>query len=396
MILLCPSGKILPGPFVEFGSHGFEDFVKSLFKLRQTSSLKDYISEFRRLTTRIRDLSANFRFSYFIGGLREELKHDIKLLRPATVHEAMNFAHEVDAKPQKLRSMHSSRNFKSRLPLLPIQNDLVPRKDMPIKKLTPEEIQYKQQNNLCFYFDEKFVRGPKCARKQILLLDMGYNSSKEEDIVQELQQIEQTMKLNALIKNCHVVLLDSGSSHNFINMGMVKKLGWKSDQSHICDVMIADGGQVQKGENMDKLASDLSSPQHQELQALLDSFSVIFGTPTTLPPMREHDHRIPLISSCKPPSIRPYAYGPLQKSEIGKCVKELLDYGFIRNNHSPFSSPVLLVKKKDSTWRMCMDYKQLNELTIKDKYPIPLIDDLLDELHGAEYFHPKDIEKRAF
>ncbi|KAI5335346.1 hypothetical protein L3X38_025479 [Prunus dulcis] len=148
--------------FAEFGSHGFEDFVDC-----------------------------------FIGGLREELKHDINLLRPATVHEAMNFAHEVDAKPQKLRSMHSSRNFKSRLPLLPIQNDLVlaeseivPRKDMPIKKLTPEEIQYKRQNNLCFYCDEKFVRGPKCARKQILLLDMGYNSSEEEDIVQELQQIE--------------------------------------------------------------------------------------------------------------------------------------------------------------------------------------------------------------
>ncbi|CAL9019098.1 unnamed protein product [Prunus brigantina] len=96
---------------------------------------------------------------------------------------------------------------------------------------------------------------------------MGYNSSKEEDIVQELQQIEQvaevtgccitiyalygtpayiamkTMKLNALIKNSHAVLLDSGSSHNFINMGMVKKLGWKLDQSHICDVMIADDGQ---------------------------------------------------------------------------------------------------------------------------------------------------------
>ncbi|CAL2271884.1 unnamed protein product [Prunus armeniaca] len=479
-----------------------------------------------------------FRLSCFVGGLKEELKHDVKLLRPATVHEAMNFAHEVDAKLQKLRYAHSAGNSKSRLPLLPIQNDLVsaknevvPRKDMPVKKLTPEEIQYKRQNNLCFYCDEKFVRGHKCARKQILLSDMGYNSSEEEERVHELQQIEQvaevnaccitacalygtpaplaikTMKLTAVIKNCPVVvLLDSGSSHNFIDIGMVKKLGWKLDQSHICDVMIADGGQVQsKGccaavplaietyvytsdmfalplggcdivlgvqwlrtlgpilwdferltmkfwhgieqiclssskpeppqpiscqqmdkllhsgcygailcavecENMAKPVDDLSSPQQHELQALLDSFSAVFGTPTTLPPVREHDHRIPLISGCKPPSIRPYAYGPLQKSEIEKCVKELLDSRFIKNSHSPFSSPVLLVKKKDSTWRMCMDYRQLNELTIKDKYPIPLIDDLLDELHGAKYFskldlrsvyhhirlHPEDIEKTAF
>ncbi|CAB4314119.1 unnamed protein product [Prunus armeniaca] len=243
----------------EFGSHGFEDFAESLFKLRQTGPLKDYIAEFRQLATRIRDLSPIFRLSCFVGGLKEELKHDVKLLRPAIVHEAMNFAHEVEAKLQKLRYAHSAGNFKSRLPFLPIQNDLVPaknevapRKDMPVKKLTPEEIQYKRQNNLCFYCDEKFVRGHKCARKQILLLDMGYNSSEEEGIVHELQQIEQvaevtaccitacalygtpaplaikTMKLTAVIKNCPVVvLLDSGSSHNFIDLGMVKKLGWK-------------------------------------------------------------------------------------------------------------------------------------------------------------------------
>ncbi|CAB4282646.1 unnamed protein product [Prunus armeniaca] len=209
----------------EFGSHGFEDFAESLFKLHQTGPLKDYIVEFRCLATQIRDLSLTFQLSCFIGGLREELNHDVKLLRPTTFHEAMNFAHEVDAKLQKLR------------------------KDMPVKKLTPEEIQYKQQNNLCFYCDEKFVRGHKCSRKQILLLDMGYNSFEEKEIVHELQQIEQvaeTMKLTAVIKNCHVVvLLDSGCSHNFIDIGMVKKLGWKLDQSHIYDVMITNGGQVQ-------------------------------------------------------------------------------------------------------------------------------------------------------
>uniref|UniRef100_A0A6N2KFS7 Retrotransposon gag domain-containing protein n=1 Tax=Salix viminalis TaxID=40686 RepID=A0A6N2KFS7_SALVM len=181
----------------EFGSHGFEDFAEALFKLRQTGSLKDYITEFRRLATRIGDLNPTLQLSCFIGGLREELKHNVKLLRPATVHEAMNFAHEVDAKFHKLRLTHSSSGISnSRLPQSPLQHDVVPArtrteitsgKDMPFKKLTPEEIQYERQNNLCFYCDEKFMRGHKCARKQVLLLDMGYNSSEEEEIAQELQ-----------------------------------------------------------------------------------------------------------------------------------------------------------------------------------------------------------------
>lgn len=154
----------------------------------------------------------------------------------------------------------------------------------------------------------------------------------------------------------------------------------------------------------------LTVSQQEDLDILLSAYSSIFHAPTTLPPSRSQDHRIPLVEGCKIPSSRPYKYGPFQKDEIEKCVKELLDAGFIRPSHSPFSSPVLLVKKKDDTWRMCMDYRALNLVTIKDKYPIPLIDELLDELHGAQYFskldlragyhqikvHPQDIEKTAF
>ncbi|KAM1281467.1 hypothetical protein ACFX15_021634 [Malus domestica] len=117
----------------------------------------------------------------------------------------------------------------------------------------------------------------------------------------------------------------------------------------------------------EKLEScELNSVQLQELQQLLNAFESIFALPTTLPPQRDHDHHIPLVQGAKPPSIRPYHYGPLQKTEIEKAVQELLEAGFIRRSHSPFSFPVLLVRKKEGTWRMCIDYRELNTLTIKE------------------------------
>lgn len=72
-------------------------------------------------------------------------------------------------------------------------------------------------------------------------------------------------------------------------------------------------------------------------------------------------------------------------------MQKLLDLGFIHPNPTLFSFPVILVKKKEGTWRMCIDYRELNALTAKDKYPIPLIDDLLDELFGAIYFSKLDL-----
>jgi hypothetical protein len=81
-----------------------------------------------------------------------------------------------------------------------------------------------------------------------------------------------------------------------------------------------------------------------------------------------------------PINPRPYHYSPQHKTKIENQVKHLLDHGLITHSHSPFASPVLLVKKKDGSWRFYVDYHKLNAITIKNKFPLPIIEEILDEL----------------
>lgn len=127
------------------------------------------------------------------------------------------------------------------------------------------------------------------------------------------------------------------------------------------------------------------------IEQLLLTYRSIFDTPKTLPSFQSQDHHIPTLPNSPPVNVKPYCYPHYQKQVMTTLIHEMLTDGIITPSRSPYSSPVLLVKKKDGTWRFCVDYRSLNAITIKDRYPIPTVDELLDELHGTSIFSKIDL-----
>ncbi|KAH9657944.1 Endonuclease [Citrus sinensis] len=110
-----------------------------------------------------------------------------------------------------------------------------------------------------------------------------------------------------------------------------------------------------------------------------------------MPPNREIEFSIDLVPGTAPISIAPYRMAPAELKELKIQLQELVYKGFIRPSVSPWGAPVLFVKKKDGTLRLCIDYRQLNKVTVRNKYPLPCIDDLFDQLQGVEEEHAEQL-----
>jgi len=116
---------------------------------------------------------------------------------------------------------------------------------------------------------------------------------------------------------------------------------------------------------------------HDVVGEFLDIFSEDFPG---LPPDREVEFKIDVLSGIAPISKAPYRMAPMELAEVKKQIQDLLNTGFIRPSTSPWGAPVLLVKKKNGSQRLCIDYVKLNKKTVKNKYSLPRIDDSFDQL----------------
>ncbi|KAJ7942659.1 Ty3/gypsy retrotransposon protein [Quillaja saponaria] len=382
----------------------------------------------------------------------------------------------------------------------------------------------RRRNGTCFYCNEKYSPGHRCRKGQLYITVIPDEEAGEEDeevldfseLHEDLGEQEvtisahaltgnymkhnskgkyQTMKVQGLIKKQSVtVLIDSGSTHNFIDSDVIKRLKVKTQLTDALEVQVANGHRVQvnscckqlqwvmagtmftadflsmplgsygivlgvqwlstlgdiswnfkqltmsfewQGQRLqlqgmlaqpvtwlkDKDAAviihnrdqamfiqverakpnglqlwsielskqDTSEVYSSHLNTLLYEFIDVFAEPKSLPPERSFDHSITLKEGSQPVNQRPYRYGPLQKDIIEKLVKEMMGNHIIRASTSSYASPVVLVKKKDDSWRFCIDYRRLNSITVKNKFPIPIIEDLLDELQGAKLFLKLDL-----
>ncbi|GJR81477.1 putative reverse transcriptase domain-containing protein [Tanacetum coccineum] len=149
-----------------------------------------------------------------------------------------------------------------------------------------------------------------------------------------------------------------------------------------------------------KKAEDKSKEKQLEEVPIVQDFPEVFpedlpgrggGKKGYIPPTRQVEFQIDLIPGAAPVARAPYRLAPSEMKELSDQLKELSDKGFIRPSSSPWGAPVLFVKKKDGSFRMCIDYRELNKLTVKNRYPLPRIDDLFDQLQGSSIYSKIDL-----
>jgi hypothetical protein len=495
-------------------------------KLRQTTTVTDYQDRFEEIRPRLlaKNLGLNEEFflSSFISGLKGEIRHQVRMFKPTDLHSAIELARLQEAAIEAKKFKPWPNKPISTTPPLPnlpktqpynYQNshNQPPKRgpeSYPIKRLTPAEMKLRREKGLCYNCDEVYTFGHQCAKKQFYMLEGEIDSEEtleesveeteleKDDSIEEEMTIShhaltgsmglQTIRLRGKVKNREItILVDSGSTHNFLDPETAKFTGVAVENTNVLWVTVGGGGKIcsqakcsafswtmQEVEFTTEMrlltlggcdavlgmqwikeigpilldANQLSmsfmrqnkwitlqgikedsrlmlmegkrvagqlrkaliraEPVVQlyslemeekvdevpsELEPILEAYSDVFTEPKSLPPNRNKDHHIPLFPNSKPINVRTYRHPFIQKNEIERIVKEMLESGVIRPSNSPFASPILLVKKKDGTWRFCLDYRELNKVTIKDKFSIPVIDELLDELHGAGIFTKLDL-----
>ncbi|KAJ8753628.1 hypothetical protein K2173_025619 [Erythroxylum novogranatense] len=496
--------ELKEGLHSRYGPNQFFDHFGELTKLQQCGSVQDYQNQFEK------------QIGCFVSGLTASIRTEVQAGRPASLSHAISLAKLYEA-----RNSSQGRGSTGRTTPQNTSSTSSPSKisGNSVKRLTWDELNERKKRGLCFKCNERYGPGHKCKKLFSIQAILDYSDDDTDMKIEDAESADnptislhaiydfegpETMRVQGKLANRRVmVLIDSGSTHNFVSERFVRKVGLQPIKRGGMEVSVASGEKlvssgkcnqiqlnlqevpvfldlyvlplegydvvlgtqwlrtlgpiiwdfskllmkfVMKGQevilqgstipenqvisncqmqgamrhkkigyllqilsSMTKLPGTSLTKLHPQIQQILKEFRAVSMEPSGLPPLRIQDHKIPL-QHAEPISVKPYRYPHYQKFEIEKIVAEMLESRIIRPSQSPYLAPVLLVKKHDGSWRMCVDYRALNKIAIKDRFPIPVIDELLDELNGARYFtkldlrsgyyqirvHAQDIEKIAF
>ncbi|GJR44098.1 hypothetical protein Tco_1312201 [Tanacetum coccineum] len=373
-----------------FGPCKYEDPQGALSKLLQAGTRELVVSK----PTSLGDAFALARVT--------KARLDDQWVSATTSKETSTSASQTLTKPTPWFGTSRQENPKS--PVLPTppkvgSNDVAA--PLPIKWISPAEQQERLTKGLCFNCDNKWVRGHKCPGKVHILIDNGSTHNFVQPGVVERMQLP----ISGFEHECGFVCAFYEGAGYSIGIQWLQKLDKVTHDysKQTMEFTWSDKGYMLRGEEAIRMkcislhhmralletdgvygvyelynfttkergqgataAADITLPP--EIVQLLTRFEALFQVPTGLPPHRTIDHRIHLYPNTKSVNVRPYRYPHYQKEEMEKLVNEMLSQGIIRASQSPFSSPVLLVKKKDGSYRFCVDYRALNEVTIKDSF----------------------------
>ncbi|KAJ9515671.1 hypothetical protein QJQ45_002689 [Haematococcus lacustris] len=166
----------------------------------------------------------------------------------------------------------------------------------------------------------------------------------------------------------------------------------KGGRAVVALVMAEGSASASPGTPSDKDNPHIPAAIKAELQTLLDEYSDVFEPLTNTPPERPVGHTIPLVPDARPPVTPMYRLSKPEQEELKRQIQDYLSKGMIEPSSSPYAAPILFVQKKSGELRMCIDYRQLNKLTLRDQYPLPRIDDLFDRLSGCSVFSSLDLQ----
>ncbi|GJR95186.1 putative reverse transcriptase domain-containing protein [Tanacetum coccineum] len=218
-----------------------------------------------------------------------------------------------------------------------------------------------------------------------------------------------SVEVDRVIRDCKLELGNSLFTIDLIPLGhgsfdMIVGMDWLSKNKavivcheKVVEIPTNEGGILRvHGERIWKATKSLMNakvdePKISDIPMVRDFTDVFLEDLSGLPTQRQVEFHIDLVPRSTPVAMSPYCLAPSEMQELSRQIQELQDMGFIRPSHSPWGAPMLFVKKKDGSFHMCIDYRELNKITIKNRYPLLRIDDLFDQLQGACYFSKIDL-----